>query len=235
MYRALVGTVWATIRTGASIHHGQVTYSTLSGETKWSLWGNVNNSQWTIGGPISTLPTREPRTERVRSLVTTLMYSHMSFNCTLRQADMPHVKCSMFSSSCNYPIVMITQKITQLGYTRAFHLKNVTFLKSNQSEMIFSARLFFFVADLLSAKYCKLWKKERKKLKNVSFSKDTYCGIYDLKAWINNATITKILCMYSLYKGTHYLIHVWTFVFLQLILDSFILTIIILWGLLLPP
>lgn len=61
----------------------------------------------------------------------------------LRRADMPHVKCSMFSSSCNYPIVMITQKITQLGDTRAFHLKNVTFLKSNQSEMIFSARLFF--------------------------------------------------------------------------------------------
>lgn len=79
----------------------------------------------------------------------------MSFNCMLRRADMPHVKCSMFSSSCNYPIVMITQKITQLGDTRAFHLKNVTFLKSNQSEMIFSAR-FFFVADLLSAKHCKL-------------------------------------------------------------------------------
>lgn len=50
MYRALVGTVWATIRTGASIHHGQVTYSTLSGETKWSFWRNVNKSQWTIRG-----------------------------------------------------------------------------------------------------------------------------------------------------------------------------------------
>lgn len=55
MYRALVGTVWATIRTGASIHHGQVTYSTLSGETKWSFWRNLNNSQQTISGPISTL------------------------------------------------------------------------------------------------------------------------------------------------------------------------------------
>ena len=55
MYRALVGTVWATIRTGASIHHGQVTYSTLSGETKWSFWRNVNNSQWTIEGDMSTL------------------------------------------------------------------------------------------------------------------------------------------------------------------------------------
>lgn len=55
MYRALVGTVWATIRTGASIHHGQVTYSTLSEETKWSFWTNVNNSQWTIGGAISTI------------------------------------------------------------------------------------------------------------------------------------------------------------------------------------
>lgn len=50
MYHALVGTVWATIRTGASIHHGPVTYSTLSEETKWSFWRNVNNPQWTISG-----------------------------------------------------------------------------------------------------------------------------------------------------------------------------------------
>lgn len=55
MYHALVGTVWATIRTGASIHHGPVTYSTLSEETKWSFGRNVNNPQWTISGAIWTV------------------------------------------------------------------------------------------------------------------------------------------------------------------------------------
>lgn len=91
MYRALVGTVWATIRTGASIHHSQVTYSTLSGETKWSFWRNVNNSQWTIRGPTSTHATRELGTERVQSPINiqgppalVLMFSLMSSSCTDR-------------------------------------------------------------------------------------------------------------------------------------------------------
>ena len=74
MYRALVGTVWATIRTGASIHHGQVTYSNLSGETKWSFWRNVNNSQWTIRGAISTLQL-ENRVQREFSLPLTFRAS----------------------------------------------------------------------------------------------------------------------------------------------------------------
>lgn len=110
MYRALVGTVWATIRTGASIHHGQVTYSTLSEETKWSFWTNVNSSQWTISGAIWT--TEELSTERVQSPINIqglLCSVHMSWLMLAL-----HFKCCTFSSWCNYPIVSITQKITLL-------------------------------------------------------------------------------------------------------------------------
>lgn len=129
MYRALVGTVWATIRTGASIHHGQVTYSTLSGKTKWSFWRNVNNSQWTIRRPMSTLQLENwiqrelslPLTSRASCARANLFPYDMSINCS----DTLHMNscwdCWLNSSSCDYPIVLITQKITPLCTTRTLY------------------------------------------------------------------------------------------------------------------
>lgn len=120
MYRALVGTVWATIRTGAFIHHGQVTYSTLSGETKWSFWKkckqlSVDNqrsqsqhSNWRTEHKEFSLPltSRASCTQAevfpiCPLIVDTLMCSVWAVPC---------FKCSTFQSQRNYRIVLITQK-----------------------------------------------------------------------------------------------------------------------------
>lgn len=112
-------------------------------------------------------------------------------------------------------------------------LPKLSFFKIKQSDWI--SRISFLPRFSFQTNIVNYKRKARKKIcEKCLILRDTYCGIYDLKVWINNATITKNIMHVFTEQGNSPSKSCWKmFVLLQLILVSFILRIIILWGL--PP